>query len=124
MAGFVGVSNLLAGDAAMAVTGEPAPFTVRPEKIRLVELEEPYDDVDWSATGRVRDVIYVGALTRYVVDLDSGGELVVIEQNLSISSMEALQARGRQVRLLWKREHNRSIADSGAPEAELEREEA
>jgi putative spermidine/putrescine transport system ATP-binding protein len=124
VAGFVGVSNLLAGDAAVAVTGDPEPFTVRPEKIRLVDFDEPYDDVDCSAAGRVRDVIYLGALTRYVVELDSGGELVVIEQNLSISSMEALQARGRQVRLLWKREHNRPIADSGAPEAELEREEA
>jgi putative spermidine/putrescine transport system ATP-binding protein len=32
-------------------------------------------------TGRVRDVIYVGVLTRYVVDLDAGGELVVARQN-------------------------------------------
>ena len=37
--------------------------------------------------------------------LDAGGELVVTEQNLETSSMEALAARGRAVRLTWKRRH-------------------
>jgi hypothetical protein len=32
-------------------------------------------------SGRVQDVIYAGVLTRYVVDLDGGGELVVSRQN-------------------------------------------
>jgi putative spermidine/putrescine transport system ATP-binding protein len=32
-------------------------------------------------TGRIRDVVYAGVLTRYVIDLDAGGELVVARQN-------------------------------------------
>ena len=28
-----------------------------------------------AATGRIRDVVYAGMFTRYVVDLDDGGEL-------------------------------------------------
>jgi len=65
-----------------------------------------------TATGRVREVVYVGAFTRYIVDLDVGGELVVLQQNLTMSSMEVLEARGRAVRLLWNRQHNRTITET------------
>ena len=46
-------------------------------------------------------------------------ELVVTQQNLSMSSMEVLAAKGRDVRLIWKRAHNFAVAD-GAPAARLE----
>jgi putative spermidine/putrescine transport system ATP-binding protein len=115
VAGFVGVSNLLSGSAAEAVAGDPRSFTVRPEKIRLADPSEQPQEGECTATGRVRDVVYLGALTRYIVELDSGRELVVIEQNLSMSSMEALKVRGREVRLLWRREHNRLLEEEGSP---------
>ncbi len=35
VAGFVGTSNLLTGDAARSIVGQDGTFTVRPEKIRL-----------------------------------------------------------------------------------------
>src|SRR5438105_6013716 len=41
VAGFVGTSNMLTGEAARAVTGSPAPLTIRPEKIRMIRPEEP-----------------------------------------------------------------------------------
>ena len=110
VAGFVGVSNVLSGDAARALTGSEQAFTIRPEKIRMVAVEESPGE-QCSATGHVRDVIYLGAQTRYVVDLDVGGRLVVAQQNLSTSSMEALQVRGRAVRLLWDARLNRSLAE-------------
>ncbi|MBI4260551.1 MAG: ABC transporter ATP-binding protein [Actinobacteria bacterium] len=113
VAGFVGVSNVLSGEAALAVTGSPAPFTIRPEKIRLVEVDRPPAPHEHSAVGHVRDVVYVGALTRYVVVLDGGGELVVVQQNLEISSMEALRVRGKSVRLSWDRQHERPVERAG-----------
>ena len=73
--------------------------------------------------GRVQDVIYLGSDTRYVVALDVGGELVVTRQNLETSSMHALVARGRGVRLIWKREHVLSLAGSQAAAEEGEQEE-
>ena len=110
VAGFVGASNVLSGQAAFSVTGQRSAITVRPEKIRLGDPEErPHPD-EVSAAGRVRDVVYVGAFTRYVVDLDGGAELVVMQQNLTMSSMDVLQARGRPVRLFWNRQHSRLIA--------------
>jgi len=37
--------------------------------------------------------------------------VVVTEQNLQASSMEALAAQGRAVRLIWKRHHVLALAD-------------
>ena len=113
VAGFVGVSNTLSGDAAKAVSGSSSTITVRPEKIRMLGYEEEPGPNECSLTGHVRDVVYLGANTRYTVDLDLGGELVVLAQNLSRSSMEALEIRGQAARLAWDRQHNRTIAKSG-----------
>jgi putative spermidine/putrescine transport system ATP-binding protein len=114
VAGFVGTSNLLKGETARAVLGADGTFTVRPEKIRLGEpADEPRAD-EHSTLGRVREVVYLGPDTRYFVTLDAGGELVVTQQNLQMSSMQALAAQGRQVRLSWSRQHVLSLAGSQA----------
>jgi putative spermidine/putrescine transport system ATP-binding protein len=52
-------------------------------------------------------------VTRYIVDLDSGGRLVVVQQNLETSSQEALEARGKRVRLEWRPEHTYEIGKEG-----------
>ncbi len=108
VAGFVGASNVLrrAGQN----------FTVRPEKIRMTEAGGLRRDDDNAAAGRIRDVVYAGMFTRYIVDLDDGGELVVVRQNLETSSTEALDARGRRVLLEWSPEH--AIETKGQPEEE------
>jgi len=109
VAGFVGVSNLVSGEAARRLTGAAETFSIRPEKIRL---SDPGVDVPpgmCAADGVVRDVIYLGLYTRYLVELDLGEDLVVIQQNLDATSMDVLAARGRKVRLLWQREHNRMV---------------
>ena len=62
--------------------------------------------------GRIRDVSYVGMVTRFVVELDEGGELQVVRQNLEMSSQEALEQRGRRVRVGWHGEHAYAIPDS------------
>jgi putative spermidine/putrescine transport system ATP-binding protein len=100
VAGFVGVSNVLERDGRRV--------TIRPEKIHLLE-----DDGTPGETGVVREVVYVGMITRYIVDLDSGGELVVIRQNLETSSQQALQDRGKRVRLEWRPEHTYEIPKEG-----------
>ena len=71
----------------------------------MAPIGEQTGDDELSASGTVRDVIYLGADTRYIVALDAGGELVVTEQNLDASSVEAQAARGRLVRLIWRRKH-------------------
>ena len=111
VAGFVGTSNLLTGAAARSVIGEDGVFTVRPEKIRLADPNAQVADDEASVGGTVREVVYIGPDTRYIVELELGGELVVTQQNLETSSMEAL-THGRPVRLVWKRRHVLSLATS------------
>jgi putative spermidine/putrescine transport system ATP-binding protein len=100
VAGFVGVSNVLERDGRR--------ITIRPEKIHIAD-----DDGTAGETGVVREAVYVGMITRYIVELDSGGELVVVKQNLETSSAEVLAARGKRVRLEWKPEHTYEIPKEG-----------
>lgn len=111
VAGFVGTSNLISGEAAQAIVGRGGTFTVRPEKIRICEPDDAAADDEASASGRIRGVAYLGSDTRYHVALEAGPELVVTQQNLATSSTEALAQQGRAVRLVWKRQHMREIGE-------------
>ena len=113
VAGFVGTSNVLEGEAAREIAGDPHAFTIRPEKIAMVEPDDAVPQASCTATGHVREVVYLGAVTRYIVSLDVGGELVVMQQNLATSSMQALQVRGKAVRLVWDRTNNRPVEAAG-----------
>jgi len=104
VAGFVGVSNIVERD------GER--FTIRPEKVRMLDDGESPADGVRVEDGKVRDVAYIGAVTRFIVDLDGGGEIEVVRQNLEMSSQEALEQRGRRVRVAWRGEHAYAIPDS------------
>ena len=110
VAGFVGVSNLLRGEAARRITGSTDPVSIRPEKIHILAPGAAVPEGQAHVDGRVRDVIYLGVHTRYLVELDDGGDLTVVQQNLQSTSMEVLAAKGRPVRLAWDRIHNRSLA--------------
>jgi putative spermidine/putrescine transport system ATP-binding protein len=111
VAGFIGVSNVLDGDVAERIAGSSHAFTIRPEKIEIVPLDAEVAESQCTATGSVREIVYLGAITRYVVELDGGGELVVMQQNLEMSSMDALQVRGKAIRLRWDRSNNRPVED-------------
>jgi putative spermidine/putrescine transport system ATP-binding protein len=120
VAGFVGVSNVLSGAPAEAITGSARAFTIRPEKISMEEPAAPVPAGRSSVTGHVREVVYLGASTRYIVALDPGGELVVTQQNLATFSMEALQVQGKAVRLVWDEQLNRPVEESVAEATEGE----
>lgn len=111
VAGFVGTSNLLSGDVAERIVGRRGTFTIRPEKIHMGEPGPAVGPDETAADGIVRDVVYLGSDTRYVVILDGGGQLMVTQQNLVTSSTEALAQQGKAVRLSWKRQHELPIAD-------------
>ena len=114
VAGFVGTSNLVDGEMATRITGSEAKFSIRPEKIHLSATDEKIGKDMFSVDGKVRDVVYLGLYTRYLVELAGGGDLVVVEQNLNTTSMDVMKARGQKVRLLWKKEHVRYIGGQDA----------
>jgi putative spermidine/putrescine transport system ATP-binding protein len=114
VAGFVGTSNLLSDEVAQAILGTAGVFTVRPEKIQLASVDTPADPGRCTATGVVREVVYLGAATQSVVDLDAGGSLLVLQQNHGDSVQDKFALRGAQVRLTWHREHTVAIGGSAA----------
>jgi putative spermidine/putrescine transport system ATP-binding protein len=101
IAGFVGVSNVIERDGRR--------YTVRPEKIRVLADGAQAPDGVHVEAGTVRDVQYVGPVTRYHVTLDRGGELQMLTQNLEEGSSEVLAAKGRRLRLQWRPEHESAI---------------
>ena len=102
IAGFVGVSNVIERDGRR--------YTVRPEKINIIMNGQEAQAGAHVEQGLVRDVQYVGPVTRYHVTLDRGGELQVLAQNLEEGSSEVLEAKGRRVLLEWRPEQE-SIID-------------
>jgi putative spermidine/putrescine transport system ATP-binding protein len=109
VAGFVGTSNLLEGGAAREVLGLDGVFSVRPEKIRLGAPDQVLGEGEHGAAGVVKEVVYVGAATRFVVDLEVGGHLVAVQQNSHTTSTEVQDMRGQPVQLVWRREHETEI---------------
>jgi putative spermidine/putrescine transport system ATP-binding protein len=104
VAGFVGTSNLLTGEAARSVVGREGTFSIRPEKIHLAGEGEPVVH-PMRARGTIGAVVYLGAVNHYVVDLDGGGSLTVLRQNLHGRSDQLVGRRGERVELSWAPEH-------------------
>ncbi|MBU6164282.1 MAG: ABC transporter ATP-binding protein [Actinomycetales bacterium] len=96
VAGFVGVSNLITGNAAQTLLGKSGTFTVRPEKIQIDKAQ--------GAAGTVKEVEYLGPSTRFIVDLDAGARLVVLRQNTDESAVDVMSMRGKKVNLSWAKE--------------------
>lgn len=93
VAGFIGISNVIDLDGRRLV--------VRPERIRLLDPDETPALGAHVENGVVHDVTYAGMVTRYAVQLDRGGRLLVVLQNLE-SAARAPDLRGRRVRLAWR----------------------
>jgi putative spermidine/putrescine transport system ATP-binding protein len=110
VAGFVGTSNELERDGRH--------YAIRPEKIHMGDAGTIPASGMHAEPGRIREVVYAGMVTRFLVDLDRGGELQVVRQNLETSSAEALDAKGRAVVLEWRPEHQLEIDKAGETEGE------
>ncbi len=114
VAGFVGTTNILERGGRR--------YMVRPEKIRLLPHDAdgahstPDDGTTAPLSGVVREVAYLGSVTRYVVDTEQGQSLVVLQQNLDASAATALGERGRPVKVTW-READESVLDTNQQEA-------
>jgi putative spermidine/putrescine transport system ATP-binding protein len=92
VAAFVGISNVLDRGGRR--------FTIRPERIRFASdgAGEP---------GTVRSVVYVGSVTRYLVELERGGEITVVRQNDSAPRAEVRD--GQSVTVAWRPEDTFAI---------------
>ncbi|MFJ2788048.1 ABC transporter ATP-binding protein [Streptomyces sp. NPDC093249] len=113
VAGFVGTSNLLVGDIARRLLGASGTYNIRPEKIRVLRSPaEPAGSGLLTATGTVAEVAYLGATTRFLVDIDGGGRLTALQQNVETSPADLTAYRGARVDLGWDPRHAVRVPDS------------
>jgi putative spermidine/putrescine transport system ATP-binding protein len=110
VAGFIGVSNIL--------TRAGRRFTVRPEKVRIVEADDPVPAGAHVESGEITEVTYLGVLTRYIVELENGDNLVAVRQNLETAAADTLDESTRHVRVAWRPEHEYEITLTPRPEEE------
>jgi putative spermidine/putrescine transport system ATP-binding protein len=106
VADFVGVSNVLERD------GER--FTVRPEKIEVVVPGAPTDGLV-TERGRVVDVAYAGSVTRYTVELDAGGSLRLVRQNVG-EAPGGVPTQGAEVIVGWRPQHAATVGGNTTKE--------
>jgi putative spermidine/putrescine transport system ATP-binding protein len=102
VAGFVGISNLLQGEAATAVTGAARACSIRPEKIHLAPAGSKAPDNAMKTEGEVESLLYLGANTRFDIRLPGGGHLAVMQQN---RDTHFAPAQGSKVTLWWDKRH-------------------
>jgi spermidine/putrescine transport system ATP-binding protein len=131
VAGFLGVSNLLEGELAGrdgtyasvrlqegTVVRAPADglngskavrVGVRPEKLRVVALEDGSASEGEAGLnhldGTILDASYIGVSTQYLVQTAVGHNVTVYAQNLETSGAREAIADGQRVRLTWKPQH-------------------
>jgi spermidine/putrescine transport system ATP-binding protein len=137
VAGFLGISNLLAG----TIEGEDGRYTairldsggvvrvprsvvgsgganlnvgVRPEKIRLRAPDEAVPDGHNRLEGVVRDASYLGVSTQYQVEATGGARLTVYEQNVERATRSELWTPGESVVMTWSPDHGFAVRDPGS----------
>jgi putative spermidine/putrescine transport system ATP-binding protein len=100
VARFVGASNVVEGALAQGITGSGRPFSVRPEHIHFAAGAGEGDRL--GVEGKLVDVQYHGATSRYTVEVSGG---VLLNANLPNAEGEAGRpAIGEAVRLAWSRQ--------------------
>ena len=131
VAGFIGTSNIVAGDvertesglALLSFTaqdrvvvpvgsavraGDKIEVSIRPEKIDLHREVPPVGATGGSVlSGIVNEVVYHGTSTNYTVTTAAGADFTVFDQNAS--NAEDLADRGDRVFLTWAPQHSYMI---------------
>jgi putative spermidine/putrescine transport system ATP-binding protein len=105
VAGFVGTSNLLAGEVARRLLGTDGAFTVRPERITI--STGPVPDGFVTVAGAVRDVQYLGPECRVRVSVAGTTDVIASVPSDRLDGVGA----GSEVTLAWPRAATFSVAE-------------
>ncbi len=107
VASFLGNTNLVEGELARGLTGSDALLSIRPERIRIRQPDEPLEAAGMSSVEAViEEIVYTGPSTRFVARTSAGQKLIVQEQNDSRASSAH---RGDRVRLEWSSRFNYTV---------------
>ena len=99
--------------------GRDGTFSIRPEKIHLDTEVEPGHT---TARGTVADVVYLGSVNHYLVELENGPTVTVLRQNLHGTVDQAMSRRGQAVIVGWADEHVIDLSDQRQHQQEHQQE--
>ncbi|MDE1174335.1 MAG: ABC transporter ATP-binding protein [Parvibaculaceae bacterium] len=98
VANFLGTTNILDRDGRRIM--------IRPEKMVLTGSGDTLAAAGYHGEpGIVRDAIYVGMFSRYLVELSGGAVVTVVQQNLDRFSASQARQRGEHVQVSWRPEN-------------------
>ena len=109
VAGFVGTTNLVDGTAAEQMFGQPGTWSIRPERVRVVDAQHSAAPTERVVDGTVREVVYLGSAIRLLVDTTNGTSLVATQPNLATARTQLDDWLGRPVRLVWHQDQARRV---------------
>jgi len=110
VAGFLGVSNILEGEAARSVGGGGAPISIRPERIRIESSSYSPSGEESALLGQITEVAYLGANTIFVIEADAGSRISVTTLNQELPSQNVRFATGDRVLAVWRKNHASQIS--------------
>jgi putative spermidine/putrescine transport system ATP-binding protein len=115
VAGFVGTSNRISGEAAARLLGTPGQYAVRPERLRIAEAAVFVEPGEIALPGKVREVVYLGPITHAVVELDAGPRLTVSRPNAGPragAQETVIEASDKPVAVVLHRDSLIALSDS------------
>jgi spermidine/putrescine transport system ATP-binding protein len=98
-----GLGEVAAPAAPGTRAGERGSFAIRPEQVAIVPAARPQAARNRHC-GRVRDFLYVGDVTTYIVELDGGGRIEALLPNATPGRARLFQA-GDAVAVEWQADH-------------------
>ncbi len=109
VARFVGSANVVEAEVAARLTGQAGAFAIRPELIEVLSHEQPVRPGYIACDGRLEDVQYHGAASRWHVRIDAG--VVLTAARPEAESAGQPPAAGDRVRLTWSPESAVPLAE-------------
>jgi len=100
VASFVGSANVVTGALAERLTGNRAPFAIRPELIGIGQAGGAVPAGMLGTEGTLEDVLYHGASSRCHVRIDDANVLAVARAESAAAT--PLPPQGTRVQLTWR----------------------
>lgn len=105
VASFLGVSNLISGASAQAIFGSPDLVNIRPERIRLSDVNTKISKNEIGVRAKIIDAAYTGANTLFVLESEDGVRLIATKLNEALLGQEIGLEIGNKVLASFRKDH-------------------
>ncbi|MFC5337507.1 ABC transporter ATP-binding protein [Leucobacter denitrificans] len=105
VARFLGITNIIPSATAARFFGSSELHSLRPERVELADPTTPLETDEIALGGTIAEIVYAGAHTRYLVDVEDGVRYISEKQNRHTPRTEASLRRGDTVSLRFQKTH-------------------